>query len=244
MDLPVFIICRDRLSCLQQLTAWFTRAGLHDLILVDNASSYPPLLAWYEQCPWQVLRLPVNIGPRGLWSTPIIEQLTAGRKYLVSDCDILPDSSCPLDAVQRLEELLERYPEADRVGLGLRIDDIPHHYPHRDLVIRWESQFWETEVEPGVFLASVDTTFALHRPWLKDRLTVGLRTGTPFIARHLPWYMDRGAMSEEDIYYEAHASRSFANWNFAEAPLWKEEWLKKHGGEKHRHMISEPAGRD
>lgn len=37
-------------------------------IIVDEASTYPPLLEWYEnECPVQVWRNKYNSGPRGAW---------------------------------------------------------------------------------------------------------------------------------------------------------------------------------
>lgn len=225
MEFPVFIICRDRVSCLQSLLRWLEQAGQREIYLVDNASSYPPLLSFYQNCPHPVLRLPENLGPRVLWGTPIVERLAAQRFYLVSDPDIIPNAECPLDAIDHLFQLLQKYPQAERVGLGLCIDDIPDYYPHKDLVLAWERQFWQQPVEPSVYLAAVDTTFALHRPAARATTNLALRTGTPYVARHQPWYLDPRQLPEEEAYYRAHARSDVSNWNLAERPVWMEEML-------------------
>ena len=46
-NIPVFIICRDMVTPLGDLVAWLERNGHQRLILVDNASTYPPLVEYY-----------------------------------------------------------------------------------------------------------------------------------------------------------------------------------------------------
>ena len=53
-------------------------------------------------------------------------------------------------------------------------------------MIKWETPFWEKQLEPGVFAAHLDTTLALHRPQCPYKVTEALRTADPYTARHLP----------------------------------------------------------
>ena len=46
---PIFITTRDRLSSLLQLIDWFQSVGQRDIYLIDNDSSYPPLLDFFER---------------------------------------------------------------------------------------------------------------------------------------------------------------------------------------------------
>lgn len=87
IDLPVFIISRDRLTWLRETVAMLKRfPGLMPIIL-DNASTYLPLLAWFEEedCP-PVIRLPHNYGCRVPWvnmngvSQHIINNVQGERK--------------------------------------------------------------------------------------------------------------------------------------------------------------------
>jgi hypothetical protein len=48
-----------------------------------------------------------------------------------------------------------------------------------------------------------------------------LRTGFPYVARHLPWYADSAHLGDEDRYYRAHADPTISNWDQDELPWWK-----------------------
>ena len=55
MNCPIFINCRDRITCLSVLVDWLEKAGHENIYLLDNDSSYPPLLEYYEQTPHTVV---------------------------------------------------------------------------------------------------------------------------------------------------------------------------------------------
>ena len=226
IDVPVFLIVRDRLSCVQALLDWLGRVGHDEIWLIDNDSTYPPMVEFLESCRHGVIRLGRNMGHRSPWLSGAVQRHAHGRSFVVSDPDVIPDDDCPLDATDHFARLLGRYPEIDKVGFGLRIDDLPDTYPLAASVRDWEDRFWQVEVEPGVFRADIDTTFALYRPLdrrhSEDR---ALRTGAPYVARHLPWYVDPTDLSDEDRYYREHAERSIANWDRDELPRWKARWL-------------------
>ena len=44
--MPILINSFNRLSCLRRLIMWLTRAGYRRIYVIDNDSSYPPLLAF------------------------------------------------------------------------------------------------------------------------------------------------------------------------------------------------------
>lgn len=226
-SVPVFIPVRDRLAPLQQLLAWCERAGLHDIWLIDNDSSWPPLVEFLARTPHHVVWAGGNLGHRSPWLTGTVQRHARGRFFIVSDPDVVPDDECPLDVVAHLTDLLQRHPDVDKVGLGLRIDDLPAHYPLAEAVKAWEARFWTDEVEIGVYRADVDTTFALYRPLARrHEENRALRTGLPYVARHLPWYLDPANLSDEDEYYRAHADPTVSNWDRSELPRWKQRWLR------------------
>ena len=45
-QIPIFIVVRDLLSPLQQLVAWLERAGHERIVLIDNDSTYPPMVEY------------------------------------------------------------------------------------------------------------------------------------------------------------------------------------------------------
>ena len=214
------IIVRDRLTCLEQLVTWLEDNGVTEIHLVDNDSSYPPLQGYLARSPHRVWRLGANLGHEAPWVIGLIAELSANGPFVVTDPDVVPDESCPPDVFQHLSGLLDRHPEVDKVGLGLRIDDLPPTARHRDEVIAWERQYWTDEVEPGVFRASVDTTFALYRAAPTHHITRSLRTGPPYVARHLPWYLDPDHLPAEEAYYRDHADPSVSSWDGDRIPHW------------------------
>lgn len=213
----MFITVRDRLEPLRRLVEWLERAGGVDITLVDNDSAYPPLLDWLAESPHRVVRTGRNLGPRVAWLTGLVQQVGLERPYVVTDPDVVPDEACPPDLIRHLEAVLASHPEIDRVGPGLRIDDLPADGEHTAAVLDWESQFWEHEVEPGLFAADIDTTFALYRPGRRVTGARAIRTGPPYVARHLPWYQ-AGPPGEEVLFYRARADPTVNSWDLEDLP--------------------------
>jgi hypothetical protein len=52
-------------------------------------------------------------------------------------------------------------------------------------------------------------------------LEPALRTGAPYLARHLGWYEDSAHPSDELLHYRAHADPLTTNWEGERAPAWK-----------------------
>ena len=215
---PIFVISRDRLSPLRALVSWLELAGHERIIVVDNASTYEPLLDYFTDFSHQLIRLDANVGPRAVWDCELLIRIGHDGPFVVTDADVIPDETCPLDAVDHFAELLFRYSDVDKVGFGLRIDDLPASYQFRHEAIDWERQFWVDELEPGVFRADIDTTFALYRPRTGRETLRALRTGAPYVARHLGWYGDSQHLTEEEQYYRDHAQPGVSNWDVDALP--------------------------
>lgn len=240
---PVFITVRDRVGPLVELLEWLEQVGQHDVWLVDSGSTYPAMIDFLDRTHHHVVRTGRNLGHRAPWLSGTVQRVAHERHFVVSDPDVVPDPACPADALDRFRELLDRYPEIDKVGFGLRTDDLPEHYPLRDDVIDWERPFWQREVEPGVFDAGIDTTFALYRPLdRRDEMPRSLRTGFPYVARHLPWYLDPTQLSDEDRYYRDHADRTVSNWDRDALPWWKQRRLGPRTGEPAVGHAGRPGG--
>jgi hypothetical protein len=210
---PVFINARDRVSCLRTLVGWLEKAGVQRIVIVDNASTYPPLLDYLDRSPHQIVRLRENLGQLAPWRSGAIAAYAGDSDFFVeTDPDVVPDADCPTDALEYLYDVVYTFPEYVKAGLGLRIDDLPRRYPHAETVRRWESRFWREEFRPGLYVAPVDTTFAMYRPRTGPTMEPALRTGPPYVARHLPWYAGR-RHSREDRYYLQRAIPGINNWD-------------------------------
>jgi hypothetical protein len=210
-DIPVFIICRDRVEPLKELVKWCEDEGLTTIVFVDNASTYPPLLTFLEQTSHEVLHLTSNIGHTAAWDMGIISLYAGNGPFIVSDPDIIPLKGAH-GAVRYFCELLTAHPERTKVGFGLKIDDLPDYYALKNQVIAWEKQFWASSVEKDVFDAEIDTTFAVYRQHTPYTLGPGLRTGGKFVARHEPWYTNSSKPSDEIRYYRQHANKTIGTW--------------------------------
>lgn len=209
-DIPVLVVCRDRLTPLVDLVDWLEAEGMTRIVLLDNDSTYPPLLAYLERSEHEVLRLDNSRGHLAAWD-PRVQAVVGEGPYVVTDCDVVPDARAH-GAIGRFAGLLNRYRGVDKVGFGLRIDDLPSHYELREQVIAWERQFWQNEVEPGVYRADIDTTFALYRGGTTHRLRPALRTGPHFVARHEPWYVDSRDVPDELRHYRGRARAEVTTW--------------------------------
>ena len=223
-EIPVFVVNRNRLGALRRLVDWLCAAGTRRVVIMDNASDYPPLLQYYEQLPEgvKVMRLAENHGPYVLWQQGVNKVLDT--PYVVTDSDVVPADFCPPDLIAVLLDRLRRWPDAKKVGMALRIDNLPDCYGEADTVRKWESQFWEHPVAPGAFAAPIDTTFALYpaRGEFSNE-ACNVRLGHPYIAEHTPWYVDENALGAEELYYREHTSATFSNWSVAK----KDSWVKK-----------------
>lgn len=210
-DIPVFIICRDRVEPLKRLVVWLEEEGLKNIYFIDNASTYPPLLEYFQKTSYNVIRLNINSGHTSPWKEGIVQLYAAGKPFIVTDPDVIPSDKAH-GAVRLFAKLLDDHPERTKAGFGLRIDNLPAHYELRDHVISWEKQFWVSEVEPEVYDAEIDTTFALYRPGTPYTLGPGLRTGGKYIAEHEPWYVDSKHVPAEIKYYREHADKVIGSW--------------------------------
>lgn len=210
-SVPIFINVRDRLEPLAKLLEWLRRAGHHNIVLINVASTYPPLLSFLEWCPYRVVNLKRNLGPFALWLLPEFKKVIREEWFVYTDSDVVPAEDCPLDAVAYLHFLLQKFPLHLKAGLGLRLDDLPDCYRQKQKVIEWESGLYGRELMPGVFQADVDTTFALYRPHA-PRTCPAMRTRGRYEARHTPWYADSASPDDEEIYYHSHAWPVARHW--------------------------------
>lgn len=201
-QLPVFLNNFNCLQSLQGMVAYLQKlpevARVH---IVDNGSTYPPLLDWYQTAHGCVLhRLERNLHHRAPWTSGVVTSHTKGYdNYVVSDTD-LDLSGIPHDFLQVLRAGLLKFPRRSKAGPALRIDDLPDAFPLKQEVVEWERQWWHP-LDSQFYDAAIDTTFALYRTQQRPRVGgkhPDLRAAAPYVARHLPWYLTPATITEED----------------------------------------------
>lgn len=210
-NIPIFINNFNRLGCLKKLVEWLTEAGYRNIYILDNDSTYPPLLEYYRQLEKrgtavQIMRLGQNLGFAALWESGILESLSVESPYVYTDSDVVPVEECPKDFLQRLVDILRRYPLLKKVGLGLKLDGIT--CKNAEEIIARERRYYIHEMEPELYFGAVDTTFALYRNYRHYHLCVAARTTGNLMAWHLPWHYDYGNLPPDEQYYAQHANAS------------------------------------
>lgn len=214
MSIPVFICCRDRVTCLQHLVEWLEPAtGVSVIYMLDNDSTYEPLLEYYASTPHEVLRLGRNLlGGSVAIAYDIMRQRHRGNDaFVFTDPDIIPESCVPPGAIEDMRRILTESPGYARVGLGLEISDLPEQYWYRGDVVRAEGRNWVVEARPGWYVADIDTTFHVERfgqtlPHGQRWPSVALRGTYPYVARHTAWYVNPEALPADEQWYVARAA--------------------------------------
>ena len=92
-DIPIIINNFNRLTTLIQLTDSLTSRGYTRIYILDNASTYPPLLAYYQTCPFTVIRLKENLGFKALWKSEWKKGFA--MIIILTDSDVVTIADCP-----------------------------------------------------------------------------------------------------------------------------------------------------
>lgn len=203
-NIPIFIISYNRLSYLAQFIEQLEIFGLKNIHIIDNKSTYPPLLDYYKTCKYDVIYMDKNQGHKVFWNS---DRFIEYRKsfYVVTDPDLKFCEECPKDFMKFFFEKLYKYPFVRKIGFSLKIDDLPNDSTTSDAAIKWEKQYYETYIKKdNLYYAGIDTTFALYVPDQlvnKQKFLSAFRGGKPYQMRHLPWYKRKVDITDEDIFY-------------------------------------------
>lgn len=231
MIIPILINNRDLLDCTRAAVEFFLDIPDTTIVLVDQASTYGPLLDWYlDECPVRVHALEQNTGPRGGQAVlnQVISKLPPSTvHYWFAVEPDLDYSTLPKDFLYELIDGLQKFPQVQAAGLGLRIDDIPQLDGGEErFIVETEAKFWADHPagdlppeHPGFAareamkkfhaehprwnLAGCDMAGVLHRSnWNGDY--TGVRS-TVHVVRHLPWYHTDANRPADFEYYLQHA---------------------------------------
>jgi hypothetical protein len=168
------------------------KRGLSNIHIIDNDSSYPPLLEYYKTTKQKIHYLQENVGYLSIWKRKEFKKYLNGF-YVYTDSDVVIDEKCPND-------FLEVFYNEMKSNLFLKKE-----------VLEWEKQHYEKLTKDGnYFITSIDTTFALYRPFAMggaSRLLM-YRSKAPYTALHMPWYNDSDNLSEEEKYYLKNSKTS------------------------------------
>lgn len=224
--MKVIINNRDYVTWPKAMAETLTKQG-HEVIFVDNASTYPPLLTWYaSSCPYRVIRLNVNIGGSAPWV--LVDELGLDKDfYVVTDPD-LDISAVPTDWPEVLRDGIDTYD--DKCGLSLLDDRVPstnpayfddglNEYGPFENPTAWgeELYFSMDERQRCRYIGHhVATTFAMYAPGTRFGY-YGVRADRPYSARHLPWHLVLDVDPNDDAYQILMDDEAFYYFEHAQA---------------------------
>lgn len=207
MSIPVIINNRDLLTWPKKMVEKIkTYENVGEIIILDNASTYKPLLDWYNTNPCTIIRVE-NIGHTAPWVSGLIKSLNSDY-YVVTDPD-LGINDTPTNTLNYLVEKLEKF-NLSKIGLGLEWELTPIESPYFEHIFNYEKKrVRNSRLEDNVYLdVAVDTVFALYKN--KEYFIGGASTGGEYRAKHYPWYMtnEEREKNSEFMYYIKNASNS------------------------------------
>ena len=226
--IPIIIINFNQLFYLKKLVDFLVDRRFENLIIVDNKSTYPPLLEYYKNLPSNVTVevMDENYGHMVFFENADLQRKYGQGFYVVTDADIVPNENLPEDFMKiMLDVLLKEFDSMNKVGFALSIEKIPDHYAFKGKVMKWEKQFWSTPVKQSLeaYNAWIDTTFAIYKPTYPQNFNdhhflQGIRVAANFTAVHGGWNLDTKNLSHEQQFYFEYASNS-NSWTIDEEGL-------------------------
>lgn len=221
-EIPVIIINFNQLFYLKQLVDFLIRRKFKNIIIIDNKSTYPPLLEYYKEIQSNVKLelMKDNYGHLVFFNNKNLQKKYGKGFYIVTDADIVPSENLPEDFLKKmLIHLRKHWCEISKVGFALRLDDIPEGNILKNKILQWEKKFWMASVE-DIYVAPIDTTFALYKPNYPNRYDQvhffsAHRFAKDFTASHGGWYINQMNLTEEQKFYVESASPS-SSWLHSE----------------------------
>lgn len=197
-DIPIFINNKEHLTDLKGLVSDLHTRGYTNIHIMDNASTYPPLLEYYKESGLNVHYFS-NYGDKCLWNSGLINDFSSYPFIILTTSDIRLNPNAPDNFVDLMIEKYNQYPEYGKVGLALALDfETKSNY--QKWSYDWELQFWQNKLEDGVYQADVDTTFCLFKPGPHQYKAI--RLAGDFTSRHMTWYINFDEyIPEEELYY-------------------------------------------
>lgn len=230
-SIPILIISFNQLLYLKQLIDFLKNHNYNNIIIIDNNSTYEPLLNYFEEIKTIVTihRLEKNYGHLVFWKVEELFKIYSNGYYVITDADINPIIEGPDDFLLYFKKILDKNFQVTKVGFSLKIDDIPDSNWSKEKIVKWESKFWKKRTKNGNFIADIDTTFALYRPKYNlnsKNFMKAIRTDFPYQAKHGGWYIDYKNQTEEQNFYLLSCNHS-SSWRFdADGKLLNDYYIK------------------
>jgi len=207
---PVVLTNMNRLTtCKNMVEKLFELNGSSDITIIDNASTYEPLLKWYDEVKndVKIIRHQGNHGPWVFFTSNLWNTIDSDF-YVYSDADLELNEEMPYNWQEIMLEYYNKHNGDLKIALSLRLDDIPDHYEFKDRVKAHQNVCWYPTEEENVYRAISDLQFCFDSKTKGHRYD-SLRLAGKFMARHIPWYLDFNNIDKEERYYIEHINPGF-----------------------------------
>lgn len=214
-NIPLIIPVFNQLTYTKNLINWFRwYCPENQIFIVDNGSTYKPLLDFYEKNreDIDIFKMNVNECVLNLQTILKLKMYKDSGYYIISDPDIMPHPNTPPNFLEIFKDAIDNK-GFHRAGFGLITDDLPEELNEREMIIGNEKEllnqpipFFYKDKRYDGFKAPLDTTFCLYKrdnggwssPMNGNDWGNCLRL---FKAFHLGWYVNPNFVNEEMDYY-------------------------------------------
>jgi hypothetical protein len=207
--IPIFIISYNQYTFVKSTVDQLLKYS-SNIYIIDNNSSYPPLVEYLKSIENQVkvLYMKENYGHKVYMRDEIVK--LGGDKYIITDPDLQFNKNLPQNFIDILSNLSDKY-KIGKIGLALDIsNNINLNIKASDNnqnIVSWESQFWKNRIDNPdyeLYNADLDTTFVLinSKYYIPNSYTA-IRVAGNFTSIHKPWVLgyEKELLDGELSYY-------------------------------------------
>lgn len=226
-DMLVIIPTFNNPTYLKMMVEQLYSRGLSRILVCDNASQMPEMLAYLHELAksCDVVMFNENFGPRVYLSNPNFFWVLP-QNFVITDPDLLFNPLMPDDFMAMMLDVLNNHHHS-KVGLALDIGshESKQKIPNLMDVQKNEGGFWSEPLPDfkgmTIYNSAIDTTFALYDKgkYVRDfnqcfssQSTTCIRVAGNFTCQHMGWWSPEFipvAQSELD-YYAQHQTWSSA----------------------------------
>lgn len=212
--IPIIIPVFNNLTYTRDTVNFFHNMGQENIVLVDNASSYEPMIDYFKNVSNDVniITQNVNAGPRQFFEDKGVYSLLP-EYFIVTDPDLKFSNKLPTDFIDILIDVHNNF-DVFKVGSSLNLnllernvlDEVYSIWGKQNTIRNIEQGYYTNQVgsigEDSIWSAPIDTTFALYKKSnFKNNFLEAVRIDGRFCVDHLGWLNPSPLPEEEYLFY-------------------------------------------